>query len=220
MGQMEQFLSGLATIRRKGAESRWWKHPAFSLETPAHTTGSDVIFYIAFPRAYATVLRAQLHGAFPDAHIDPVPQDYNIFNPEGATAIAIAQRTASQLLPIKTYKTIGSDPLETLTSAFSKLKEYGEGAAIQILVRVPADDPNKRFRNAIYGLKEGKSRKDVFGERGMMEKTGKILSGPKKDDPAKQKQIDEAGVKMLEDKGSKLNLECHMRNVSSAKTSE
>src|SRR3989344_4110756 len=128
--QMEQFLSGLATLERTQSSSQWWKHPAFALEIAAHNVGSDIYFYVAFPRAYAEVLRSQLHGAFPDARIDTIPNDYNIFNPEGATAIAVLSRTASSLLPIKTYKTLGVDPVETITSAFSKLHEFGEGAAL------------------------------------------------------------------------------------------
>ncbi len=217
IAQMEQFLSGLATLRRKGAGVQWWKHPAFSLEIANQNKGSAIYFYVAFPRAYATVLQSQLHGAFPDARIDLVPHDYNIFNPEGATAIASVRRTASSLLPIKTYRTLGSDPVETLTSAFSKLQEFGEGAAIQIMLRVPTLDPQKRFRNAIYGLKGGKSRKEVFGERSIIEEISHLLSA-KKEEPGQQKTTDEDAVKMLEEKSAKLNLECNIRLVASAPT--
>lgn len=215
--QMEQFLSGLATLRRSQSSSQWWKHPAFALEIASHNIGSDIYFYVAFPRVYAEVLRSQLHGAFPDARIDSVPNDYNIFNAEGATAIAVLSRTASALLPIKTYKTLGSDPLETITSAFSKLHEFNQGAAIQLLLRIPANDPQKRFRYTIRGLKEGKSRKDIFGEKSFIEEAIDLLSTKKTDD-TKPKINDEAAIKMLEEKSSKLNLECNIRLVASAKT--
>ena len=215
--QMEQFLSGLATLKRSQSSSQLWKHPAFALEIAAHNVGSNIYFYVAFPRAYADVLRSQLHGTFPDARIDSVPNDYNIFNPEGATAIAVLSRTASSLLPIKTYKTLGSDPVEIITSAFSKLHEFGQGAAIQLLIRIPSSNPQKRFRNAIFGLKEGKSRKDIFGEKSFFEEISDLLL-PKKHDENKPKISDDSAIKMLEEKSSKLNLECNIRIVSSAKT--
>ena len=124
IAQMEQFLAGLATIRRSGVSSRLLGHPIFALEIAAHNKGDDVFFYVAFPRVYISVLRNQLHGAFPDAHIEQVP-DYNIFHPEGASAVGVLRQADSQLLPTKTYRTLAVDPLETITSAFSKLKEVG-----------------------------------------------------------------------------------------------
>src|SRR3989344_1657218 len=110
IAQMEQFLSGLAVLQRKGLAEKLWGNPSFSLEIASHNRGSEIFFHIAFPRMYENLLANQLHGAFPEAKIEKVP-DYNIFNVEGATAGAAILNSESQILPIKTYAKLGADPL-------------------------------------------------------------------------------------------------------------
>src|SRR3990167_60861 len=164
--QMEQFLSGLATFQRKGLAEKLWGNPAFALEIASHNRGSEIFFYIAFPRMYENLLANQLHGAFPEAKIEKVP-DYNIFNVEGATAGALVLNAESQILPIKTYAKLGADPLGAITAAFSKIKEYGEGAALQITLRAGGESIKKRAHMAAKKIKEGVSRKDVLGGKGL-----------------------------------------------------
>lgn len=220
IAHMEQFLSGLATIRRSGAGARFLGHPMFALEIASHNKGSDVFFYVAFPRVYASVLRSQLHGAFPDAHIEQVP-DYNIFHPEGASAVGVLRQSDSQLLPCKTYRTLAADPLETITSSFSKLKEAGEGAAIQIVLRVPASNPVSRFRNVIAALKEGKPRASAFGTKTFTREAASLLSLSKKTDAGKKPQtVDDTAIKLLEEKSAKVFFECNVRLVASGETME
>lgn len=219
LGHMEQFLTGLTTIRRKGWAARFWKNPSFVLEIATHNRGLEIFFYVAFPRKYAEVLRSQLHGAFPDARIDAV-NDYNIFNVEGATAMALFKSADNTLLPLKTYRNFATDPMETLTSAFSKLQEVGEGAAVQLVVRMPYEDPKSRIRSAIKRLREGKSRKEVFSHPSPLEEIQKTLAGSSKEDDAKPKLVDEQVVRMLEEKSQKILLECNIRAIASAKTSE
>ncbi len=219
ISQMEQFLSGLAAIRRSGAPAKLWGHPVFTLEIAAHNKGSEIFFYIAFPRAYAAVLESQLHGAFPEARLDRVP-DYNIFHPEGASACALVRSSDSPLLPIKTYRSLGSDPLETVTSAFSKLQEYGEGAALQIVLRIPTANIKNRIAFAIQALKKGKPRKEALGDLGIIEESKLLLSPSQKNGQEKQQPIDDTAVKLLEEKNAKVILECNVRVVSSAKTPE
>ena len=220
IAHMEQFLAGLATIRRSGVGARLLGHPTFALEIAAHNKGDDVFFYVAFPRIYATVLRNQLHGAFPDAHIEQVP-DYNIFHPAGASAMAVLRQADSPLIPAKTYRTLAADPLETITSAFSKLKGVGEGAAIQIVLRVPVKNPASRFRNVIMMLREGKSRSSAFGKKTIAKEIASLLSFSQKTDPAgRQPAIDDAAIKLLEEKSAKLLFECNVRLVSSGETGE
>jgi type IV secretory pathway TraG/TraD family ATPase VirD4 len=216
---MEQLLVGLTTIRRKGWQARFWKNPGFALEIATHNTGLEIFFYVAFPRKHAGVLRAQLHGAFPDARVDLV-NDYNIFNVDGASAIATFKNTDNAMLPIKTYTTFTADPMETITSAFSKLKEIGEGAALQVMVRLPTADKKANIRTVIKRLKEGKSRKDAFYGGSLSKDLKKIIVGSPKEDENKPKVIDEQVVKLLEEKSQKVLLECNVRVVASAKTPE
>src|SRR3989344_9240802 len=164
--KMENFLAGLGSFQRKGLTGKFFGNPQIALEIASHNRGNEIFFYVAFPRAYETLLQNQLHGTYPDAKIERV-LDYNIFNLEGASAGGIIKASDSELLPVKTYQKIGGDALETITAAFSKIKEFGEGAALQIVLRSGAQDVKKRAHWAAQKIKEGKSKKEVLGEQGI-----------------------------------------------------
>src|SRR3989344_3519412 len=217
--QMEQFLSGLATFQRKGLAEKLWGNPSFALEIASHNRGSEIFFYIAFPRIYETLLANQLHGAFPDAKMEKVP-DYNIFNVEGATAGALVLSAESQILPIKTYAKLGVDPLGAITAAFSKIKEYGEGAALQITLRAGGESIKKRAHMAAQKIKEGISRKDVLGGKGLWGAFIDILSGKmekgKESAGGRTSAYDEELAKLFEEKAGKIIFECNIRILASA----
>ena len=217
--QMEQFLSGLATFQRKGLAEKLWSNPSFALEIASHNRGSEIFFYIAFPRIYETLLANQLHGAFPDAKMEKVP-DYNIFNVEGATAGALVLSAESQILPIKTYAKLGVDPLGAITAAFSKIKEYGEGAALQITLRAGGESIKKRAHMAAQKIKEGISRKDVLGGKGLWGAFIDILSGKmekgKESAGGRTSAYDEELAKLFEEKAGKIIFECNIRILASA----
>lgn len=215
IAQMEQFLSGLAAFKRKGIVGKLWGNPSFTLEIASHNRSSEIFFYIAFPRFYETLLQNQLSGAFPDVKIERVP-DYNIFNADGATANALILHSGSEILPIKTYQKLTADPLETVTSAFSKIKEYGEGAALQIVLRLGGENVKKRAHGAAQKLKEGVSRKEILGQKGFLDTLRDILSGSKKHKDQRSSAYDEELAKLLEEKAGKAMFECNIRILASA----
>lgn len=218
IAEFEKFLSGLTSLRAGWLEEKLWGPPAFALEIAAHNTGSEIFFYVAFPRNLQTLLSNQLHGAFPEAKIEAV-KDYNIFNPEGASAGAVLSLVGSSLLPLKTYQKLGGDSLETITSAFSKLDEYGEGAALQIVLRPAGEETKNRARRAIEKLKEGKSRKEVLGGSGFGEAFKEIALGPasSKKDESNAQNYDDKTAGLLEEKAGKVIFETNIRILSSAK---
>lgn len=219
ISKMEQFLSGLAAIRTSGFSASLWKQPVFALEIAAHHKGSEIFFYVAFPRPYAKLLESRLHGAFHDAKIESV-DDYNIFHPEGATSGAVVLASESTILPIKTYQKLGSDPLETITAPFAKLKEFGEGAALQIMLRPGGEEITRRAHEAAKKLKQGKSRKEVLAKNTAWDDL-KNLASPTKKNKEKEKPlvVDEEFAKLFEEKAAKVMFEANIRLLASAKTS-
>jgi len=215
--KMENFLAGLGSFQRKGLAGKFFGNPQIALEIASHNRGNEIFFYVAFPRAYETLLQNQLHGTYPDAKIERV-LDYNIFNLEGASAGGIIEAFDSELLPVKTYQKIGGDPLETITSAFSKIKEFGEGAALQIILRVGAEDLKKRAHAAAQKIKEGKSKKEALGKKGVWHSFDALFFSKKKSDEKKLAAYDEEVAKLFEEKASKIVFECNIRLISSAKT--
>jgi len=220
ISEMEKFISGLSGLKAGNFRKAFWGAPAFTFEIAAHNTGNEIFFYVSFPRKLANLLQNQLHGAFPDAKIEAV-HDYNIFNPVGASIAASVTLEENSHLPIKTYQKFSGDPLETITSAFSKLHEYGEGAALQIVLRPRPGGTKKEAHQLIEKLKEGKTRKDLFDRKGNFEIAGDIFKKPKQKKPeAAAKPHDEEAVKMLEEKSSKMIFDANIRILSSAATSE
>ncbi|KKT60058.1 MAG: hypothetical protein UX43_C0002G0070 [Candidatus Giovannonibacteria bacterium GW2011_GWB1_46_20] len=216
--QMEQLLNGLVQTKKKGVAGKLWGNPSFAMEIASHNRGSEIFFYIAFPKIYESLLQNQLHGSFPEAKIERV-SDYNIFNVEGATAGALVLHSGSEILPIKTYQKLAADPLETITSAFSKIKEYGEGAALQIVLRFGSENTKKHAHSAAQKLKEGISRKEVLGKTGFWSVFWDIFSGKKKSKDQRT-AYDEELAKLFEEKAGKTTFECNVRILASAASTE
>lgn len=131
---MEQLLSSFTNIHAKGWNKFLYGEPYIALEMAVHHVGEEIHFYAAVPKNYEQILEKQVHGFFPTAEVAKVP-DYNIFNPVGMSTGAYLTLKNNPLLPIRTYQHLESDPLNELATSLSKLKQEGEGAAIQILIR-------------------------------------------------------------------------------------
>jgi len=146
---MEQFYSSLSNIREtKDTFIYGQPHIVFEIATPQK--GEEISFYMAVPRKYETVIEKQVHGFYPEAAVEKV-DDYNIFNPDGATVGAYLKLAKTYALPFKTYQNLETDPLSEITNTLSKLQEQGEGAAIQIALR-----PTLLKNWAGFGLKIAK----------------------------------------------------------------
>lgn len=103
-----------------------------------------VHFYLVTHRRYAELMQKQITTYYPDADVSEVPA-YDIA-PKGKKVkgyyLSLAQLT---FFPIRTYKQMGSDPLNEMTNVFSKLSE-NDTAAIQIHVNPRGRKWNKEAR--------------------------------------------------------------------------
>ncbi|MBI2023918.1 type IV secretory system conjugative DNA transfer family protein [Candidatus Giovannonibacteria bacterium] len=223
IAHMEKFLMGLSGLKSGTIFGEiFGKGNSFALELAAHNDGSEIFFYVAFPRKFAKLLESQIHGAYPDAKIEKV-EDYNIFHPNGVSRGALLGLERNKFLPIKTYQKIESDPVETITSAFSKIKEFGEGAALQIVLRPAGKKLEKPIHKVIERLKEGKKRRDVLGEKNIAEHTIDVFKQQKKPKPEEKTNApvyDEELVKLLEEKVSKITFDVNVRLIVSAENNE
>src|SRR3990167_5651561 len=222
IAQMEKFLMGLSGMKDESFFGLFGGSPSFALELAAHNDGAEIFFYIAFPRKFENLLQSQLHGAFPEAKVEKV-LDYNIFHLSGVSRGATLTLEKNSFLPIKTYQKIESDPVETITSAFSKIDEYGEGAALQIVLRPGAEKLSHPIHKVIERLKKGTPRKEALGERNIAETTIDTFKTPKHlkpEEKAKPVVYDEGLVKLLEEKSSKTIFDANIRLIVSAGVKE
>jgi len=207
--------------------------PCCAFEIASQIGSSDISFYVAVPKYLESVFEKYVQGVYPNAVVDKIPQDYTVFEPQGATAGAYLKLSESSLFPISTYQTLETDPLSLVTNNLSKISA-NEGGAVQVLIR-PLSKLNlrKAGTKALKKIREGKSVKDaVAGSSGwsVLDILGAIdevfVRGPKNlknkegDFQTKEKEqgIDQKGYDAIQNKIQKQPFETNIRVVASAQT--
>ncbi len=185
----------------------------FALEASVHSIGEEIHFYIAAPKDSIEFVSRQIEGLWSEAKVESV-NDYNIFNPNGVNSGVYLKQKFSYALPIRTYAETGTDTFSPVLSGLSKINEVGEGAGIQILVKVAPSSAKKAIYSAIERLKRGEKLEDVIkGNSFNAKDLQKAFSGEEKKE---EKIIDSEAVKTLESKISKPLLAVNFRVLASS----
>jgi len=212
IGVMEQFLASLVSLREKGSLNQmFYGQPYIALEMAVPFIGSEICFYLATPRKYETFLEKQVYGFYPRATVERI-EDYNIFNPEGFSAGGFFTLEKRNILPLKTYKDLETDPLESISNALSKIEEVGEGGTIQIVLKPASKNWNKESLVIIKKMNQGISFSNAL--------KGKTLPKPKPGESQIQPKIsptDEEIIRRLQEKAAKTGFQVNIRLVFSAK---
>lgn len=222
---MEKVYANLTSVRESGWRSLLAGRPSFALELAVPHVGEELAFFVAVPRRLAASVEKIIEGVYPDSNIQAVG-DYNIFNPDGASVIALATLKRGAVLPLRTYPHLATDPLKEIASAFSKLAPVGEGAALQIVARPAAKEWAQRItshaRLAFLGkapIAPKGSFAETLGAIAEVAKPGKKTP----DGPPPKHELsprEEEQIRMIETKGSKPLFETNIRLVASAGTRE
>src|SRR3989338_5983828 len=85
-----------------------------SLEIAA--VGKKISFYINVPKKLQSLIEKQLHAQYPTAHIEQV-KPYNIFVNKPQVAAAELALQKKYVFPVRTYKSMESDPINSLTNS-------------------------------------------------------------------------------------------------------
>ena len=225
---MEKVYSGLSAVRDSGWRTLLSGPPSFALELAVPHLGEETTFYVAVPRRLSLSVEQMIQGVYPEAQVEAAG-DYNIFNPDGASAAASLLLKRSQLLPIRTYHELEADPLGELVNAFSKIGRIGEGAAIQVVARPAPKEWGSRIMGHSRLVYQGKSPlipKSFIGESASV-LAGLATAGAAKDKDREHSPPEhrlspneEEHVRRLESKGSHPLFEANIRIVASAQTSQ
>ena len=162
------------------------------------------------------------NSQYPNAQIEEVP-DYNIFLPTGIILGSYVTYRRANHFPIKTYRKLETDAMNSLTNALSKI-ESGDGAVIQYVMRVAHASWRKEGYRIARAMQQGKKLTDVTGS--MFGHVGKDLVKtikPKDDHPPENLSslsVRRRNGKRTEEKTAKAGLEVNIRVIVSAKTPE
>jgi hypothetical protein len=221
VSSMEQFYAGMLSI--SDAKKPVLGKNYFTIEIALSENQKDVVFYASIPTAKNDLFEKQLHALFPNAKIKEAKDDYNIFNESGASVGSIALASKNPIFPIKTYDDFDTDPLDIILNVFSRLKEHGEGAAIQIVFSPAGDYFIKRYGYALDQIRKGVKVKKAIDlpdsfSGGFRKAMGDFVFGtgaPKKDDDMNS-NLNEVVVNQITEKVSSTILNTNIRIVTSA----
>ncbi len=228
IGVMETFLAAIGGLRAERGFAAWFlgRTDHFTFEIVAHN--ELVSFYVAVPRAHRDFIEQQLHAQFADAHIEEV-EDYNLFTAQGEIRGTMLTAKRISALPIKSYRKLETDPLNSLTNAMSKIPA-GSGAAIQYVVRSARGEWRRKGVKIASLMQQGKKfeaarRESSFFSSfmGSVRPKGKKSTKPgetsREPEPYRLSPLEEEMVKTIEEKAAKLGLDINVRVLASAPTS-
>lgn len=228
IGAMEQLLTTLAQLREKtfSFKSLVYGTPTIALEIANPVGSEEIHFYIAVPKKYRSALEKQVHSYFTDSSIEKV-DDYTVFSPGSKTAIGLVKLKKTYALPVRTYEFMEKDPLNEITTAFSKLDSHGEGASIQVILNDAGKSWRGKGRKIAHEMQQGKQLKDVQGGFGnaVLKEVHKTMSTKKNEPQSFEKTIqltpeEQESVKAIEAKSNKAAFMVNIRLVASAETQD
>lgn len=227
---MEQFYTSLTKIREGFVSNFFYGKPYIAIEMAAEAESTEMSFYVVVPRRISRFIEKQITSFFPHANINLV-KDYSIFSPGAKTAGGYLKIEKNPNIPLRTYLMMESDPIKNITNAFSKLP-YGEGAAIQIIIRPAMNVFRQTSRQVIKELQKGQSIDRAIATTRMSNQFLKGIGDLIKEDflnqKPKTKQEEQKPVtpeqenliKVIENKASKMAFETNIRLITSASTQE
>ena len=225
---MEHFYAGLSSREEIHTLGFLTDRPSFALEIALPSVGEETMFYVAVPRKWSRVFEKKVSALFPYARVEQI-KDYNIFNENGVTVGSTLRLKRAPFFPIRSYRRLEADPLEVLTTAFSKMKKEGDGAAIQLVARPGGSEWQEKGKQTARFLKKGKSLKEIqktdswqgAATSALEELVGGSKKKTKEDDAQKSSEpFDEELVKQLEEKASRAGFDVNIRLLASAATRE
>lgn len=225
----EQLFTTLAEIG--GHDSLFKPKEYISFEIAC--VNKKIGFYVNCPKDLVDIVEKQIHSQYPHAYIEQT-KGYNPFQDKGSVEAAELVPTKKYFYPIRTYKTMESDPLGALSNAMSKLDE-NEGAAIQFIVSPAGHGWQSKPRHMALEIQQGKNPHtvekgvayQVFREfthgigAGLMGKDSSKEKGSRHDlsgthSPIQLTPMQQEIVKRLEEKASRSGYYTNIRIVASS----
>jgi hypothetical protein len=246
IGITEQLFSIMSDYAKTSEKTYRPNYERFSLEIIS--INEEIKFWIACNKKAASVIERQISAIYPKAHTERIINP-DFFKPDSASWVQEVETSSIQELPIKTFRQIENDPLNTLTNALGGIGKL-ESATIQYIITPVKDDWQKEPRKLASKIRQGLNPQDVlfpdsgFGKefagffkgisKGVWDTLFKSNDEDKKPSGDKKRKIDLSGaevdlrltpqqeelVKKLEEKASRPGFLTTIRIVGSGQTEE
>ncbi len=218
----EQMFASLHGIfkphKERAKEGELQEHISFEIAT----SGERISFYVWLPEHLKDFVEGQIYAQYPKAEFEDVSdyadQDFSDHHIVGTEILL----NKNEVFPIKTFLNFEEvDPLSGITSVLAKIDDPDEHIWIQILVKPVDDSWHERGLAYINALREGRSPEskgflNTF-KSGFIAFAGDLLSAAttspleKPPQPVKLSSGEEAKIKSIEEKVSKLGFGVKIR---------
>ncbi len=194
ISKMEQFYSGMLSVGSDESSAGY-----FTIELANSIASNEIVFYISVPDSKKSLFERQAQSIFPDIKITEKKDDYNVFSEYGDYSGSIAEFSAHDIFPIKTYDQYDYDPLNVILNGFSKIKKDDEAAAVQIIVKPASGETTAFYKRVLKEMEKGLKFKDALAKAdisfaGIFKQIGKqIVTSETKEGNDKKKADSAAG---------------------------
>lgn len=218
VGVMDQFYANLHGIASNRLRAFIYGNEFLSFEYVS--LGEEVLLYVVCPRKLATLIEKQITSFYPEAVVEQVP-DYNIFLPESKQVATYMRLTKHVGYPIRTYRSMETDPFNSLVNSMSKFGQ-NETAAVQIMVRPVKAKWQKRCKRIASALQSGKKEWswNPFTMLGDLLDMFMSSSQESKPDASKPTPLTDDAMKALGEKAHTVGFDTIIRIVTSAPTKD
>ncbi|PIZ94850.1 MAG: hypothetical protein COX81_02335 [Candidatus Magasanikbacteria bacterium CG_4_10_14_0_2_um_filter_37_12] len=234
IGITETFFATIAGLKAQRGLLNWFRGRTDNFSFEMVTENGLIYFYIDIPIKMKGFITQQVHAQYPYANIEEMT-DYNIFSEKSAIMGAYLVPTKKHIFPLKTYKNMESDPLESILNVLAKSQEgSNSNMAIQFVVR----SSHKRWRSKgvtiVREVRKGKKFEKVAMQsaitRGIatsLETISELLTAKKQDalnkntpQEYKLSPLEEEMIKAIEEKLTKGGMDVTIRLLSISDSEE
>lgn len=216
IGKASQLYSAFSHIRAKNfLDAFLHGHPRIALELASPSNEEEIGFYIGIPKYLEGEIQKAIHGAYSEAHIQKVVEDYTIFASENENVASRVSLEENEFLPIRTFQEFDADPLGQIASTLSKVPHY-KGASLQIVITPCEKSWYKKGKIIIERLKKGKPFYEA--KRGSLPSFNELRG--KQEDQSQAAPVDNEAVEAVSKKISRPAFYTNIRLVASAPTIE
>ena len=142
-------FSGLMGFRKSFWETL--KSGQYRISFEIVSKASGIGFYVVVPDELAPLVEKQINAAYPSAEIDLI-NPHEVWDRGTYTAVMDLKTAGAAYYPIKTYESLGSDALNSITSSMSKLSD-DEVVAVQYIICPASNNWREAGRAFVFGVK-------------------------------------------------------------------
>jgi hypothetical protein len=194
----------------------------------------EVLFYVVAPKDALPLLEQQIHAQYPAAHIEP-DHNYLLFDHTNLqSAVCGFSSAKSYVFPIRTYRLLENDPLNSVTNTLSKVTA-DQNALIQVLVQPRKQNWQRAAAQALQNIQQGKGfehNTTVAKQLASAAKdVGKTIVSKPDDEQARRTDamnssrndvrltaMQENQAKLISEKGGKVGFNVQIRMIARAET--